>query len=175
LESLTAWIAKHLKLSVNQDKSGTGRPWERQFLGFQITRDSEVAIAPKSIQSYMAKVRSLWDARQSLTSKQLIEQWQKYSVGWWNYFRLASKRWRIQRLAGWTRRHIRKCFWQRWHNKKGRLNALCRLGAKSYHLKVASSSRGAWRIACSPVLHTVLSNATLRRYGLYVPSELSTA
>ena len=42
LESLTAWIAKHLKLSVNQDKSGTGRPWERQFLGFQITEDAIV-------------------------------------------------------------------------------------------------------------------------------------
>jgi hypothetical protein len=48
LESLTAWIAEHLKLSVNQDKSGTGRPWERQFLSFQITEDGEIAIAPKA-------------------------------------------------------------------------------------------------------------------------------
>jgi len=126
LESLTAWIAKHLKLSVNQDKSGTGRPWERQFLGFQITEDGEIAIAPKAIQGYKANVRSLWNARQSLTSKQLVEQWREYSIGWWNYFKLASKRWNIEQLAGWTRRHMRKCFWQRWHNKKGRLNALRR-------------------------------------------------
>jgi len=175
LESLTAWIAKHLKLSVNQDKSGTGRPWESQFLGFQITRKAEIAIAPKSIEGYMAKVRSLWNARQSLTSKQLVKQWREYSTGWWSYFKLANNRWRIQGLAGWTRRHMRKCFWQRWHNRKGRLNALRRLGAKPHHQKVASSSRGAWRIAKSPVLDTILSNATLRRYGLYVPSELSTA
>jgi RNA-directed DNA polymerase len=33
--------------------------------------------------------------------------------------KLASKRWNIEQLAGWTRRHMRKCFWQRWHNKKG--------------------------------------------------------
>jgi group II intron reverse transcriptase/maturase len=175
LESLIAWIAKHLKLGVNQDKSGTGRPWERQFLSFQITEDGEIAIAPKGIKGYKANVRSLWNARQSLTSKQLVEQWREYSVGWWNYFKLASNRVNIKRLAGWTRRHMRKCFWQRWHNKKGRLNALRRLGAKPHPLKVASSSRGAWRIAGSPVLHTILSNATLRRYGLYVPSELSTA
>ena len=175
LESLIAWIAEHLKLSVNQEKSGTGRPWERQILGFRITRDSKIAIAPKSIQGYMSKVRALWDARQSLTSKQLVTQWQEYRTGWWNYFKLASKRWSIRRLAGWTRRHMRKCFWQRWHNKKGRLKALCRLGAKPHHLKVASSSRGAWRIASSPALHTALSNATLRRYGLHVPTELSTA
>ncbi len=175
LESLTAWIAKHLKLSVNQKKSGTGRPWERQILSFQITEEGEIAIAPKGIEGYKAKVRSLWDARQNLTSKQLVEQWQKYSVGWWNYFKLANIRSNIEGIAGWTRRHMRKCFWLRWHNQKGRLNVLRRLGAKPRHLKLASSSRGAWRIAKSPILHTVLSNATLRRYGLYVPSELSAA
>jgi len=173
LKSLTTWIEKHLKLSVNQQKSGAGRPWEGQFLSFRITEEGEIAIAPKGIKGYKDQVRSLWDARQSLTSKQLIKQWQEYSVGWWNYFKLADNRWNIKRLAGWTRRHMRKCFWLRWHNKKGRLNALRRLGANPHHLKVASSSRGAWRIASCPVLHTVLSNATLKRYGLYVPSELS--
>ena len=120
-------------------------------------------------------MRRLWDARQSLTSKQLVEQWQKYSIGWWNYFKLATWRRDIQRWAGWTRRHIRKCFWQRWHNKKGRLNALRRLGVSDYLQKTASSSRGAWRIAASPALHKALSNETLRRYGLDVPSELSAA
>ena len=173
LKSLTTWIEKHLKLSVNQEKSGTGRPWEGQFLSFRITEEGEIAIAPKGIKGYKDQVRSLWNARQSLTSKQLIKQWQEYSVGWWNYFKLANNRRNIKRLAGWTRRHMRKCFWLRWHNKKGRLNALRRLGANPHHLKVASSSRGAWRIASCPVLHTVLSNATLKRYGLYVPSELS--
>jgi group II intron reverse transcriptase/maturase len=175
LESLSAWIAKHLKLSVNQDKSGTGRPWERQFLSFQITENGDIAIAPKAIDRYKDRVRSLWDARQSLTSKEVVKQWQEYSVGWWNYFKLAGNRCNIERLAGWTRRHMRKCFWLRWHNKKGRLNALRKLGAKPQYLKIASSSRGAWQIASCPVLHAVLNNATLRRYGLYVPSELSTA
>ncbi len=174
LESLSIWIAKHLKLSVNQDKSGTGRPWERQFLSFQITENGEIAIAAKAIDRYKDKVRSLWDARQSLISKELVKQWQEYSVGWWNYFKLAGNRRNIECLAGWTRRHMRKCFWLRWHNKKGRLNALRKLGAKPQQLKIASSSRGAWRIASSYTLHSLLNNATLRRYGLYVPSELST-
>lgn len=175
LESLIRWIEKHLKLSVNRNKSGTGRPWESQFLGFRLTQEGEIAIAPKSIERYKSNVRRLWDARQSLTSKQRVEQWQKYSIGWWNYFKLATRRWNIHYWAGWTRRHMRKCFWQRWHNKKGRLKALRRLGVSEYLQKTASSSRGAWRIAASPALHKALSNATLRRYGLNVPSELSAA
>ena len=175
LESLIRWIGKHLKLSVNRSKSGTGRPWESQFLGFRLTQDGEIAIAPKSIERYKSNVRRLWDARQSLTSKQLVEQWRKYSIGWWNYFKLATRRWSIHCWSGWTRRHMRKCFWLRWHNKRGRLKALRRLGVSEYLQKTASSSRGAWRIAASPALHKALSKATLRRYGLNVPSELSTA
>jgi len=175
LESLTRWLEKHLKLNVNSTKSGTGRPWDSQFLGFRINEDDEITIAPKAIDQYKAKVRKLWDARQSLTSKQLIEQWRQYSQGWWNYFKLATQRWNIEHWAGWTRRHMRKCFWLRWHNQTGRLNALRRLGATPRQQEVASSSRGAWRIAKSPTLHKVLSNAVLRHYGLWVPTEFSTA
>ena len=36
LESVSRWISRHLKLEVNATKSGTGRPWERKFLGFRI-------------------------------------------------------------------------------------------------------------------------------------------
>jgi RNA-directed DNA polymerase len=175
LESLTQWIEKHLKLNVNQDKSGTGRPWDSQFLGFSISEDQEIAIAPKSIDRYKAKVRELWNARQSLTSKQLVKQWREYCIGWWNYFKLATHRRNIRQWEGWTRRHMRKCFWLRWHNKKGRLNALRQLGATPRQQQIASSSRGAWRTARSIILHKVLNKATLRRYGLCVPSELSAA
>lgn len=40
---------------------------------------------------------------------------------------------------------------------------------------MASSSRGASRIAGGAVLHYVLKNITLRRYGVSAPSELSVA
>jgi hypothetical protein len=173
LESLTLWIEKHLKLRVNQDKSGVGRPWDGQYLGFRITEESEISISPKSIERYKERVRELWDARQSLTSKQLVKQWRQYSMGWWNYFKLATNLGNIKKWEGWTRRHMRKCFWLRWHNKKGRLNALRRLGATPKQQLTAGSSRGAWGMAISSTMHRVLNNATLRCYGLFAPSELA--
>src|SRR5580693_8463482 len=36
------------------------------------------------------------------------------------YYRLAEKRRPIYRLERWIRRHIRQCFWMRWHNPEGR-------------------------------------------------------
>lgn len=172
LERLTAWIERHLRLPVNHSKSGIGRPWERQMLGFRLLEDGRISIAPKSLEAFKDKVRHQWDACQSLTSKQLAKQWRDYVQGWSNYFRLADVRWDIPRIEKWVRRHIRKCFWQRWHDHKGRLNAFKRLGAHPAHLRLASCSRGAWRMARHAVMNTLLSNKVLRRYGLWMPSDL---
>jgi RNA-directed DNA polymerase len=173
LESLTAWIAKYLKLRVNGAKSGTGRPWNGKFLGFRLTPDGRIGPARSSLERLKDKVQDVWDARNSLPLDNRIRHWQDMIRGWWNYFRLCEVRWQITALEGWMRRHMRKYFWQRWHNRKGRLNALRRLKAKPYHLKQASGSVGAWRKARSPMLQTVLDKARLRRWGLYVPSDLA--
>jgi len=175
METITAWISTKLRLKVNASKSGIGRPWERKFLGFCLTEDGAITASPKSLDRFKARVRELWDARRSRTSEELKEEWQSYVRGWWNYYRLAEWRRPIFSLEGWIRRHIRKCFWQRWHSRRGRLRALRRLGLGGFHLKVASSSKGAWRIAASPSLQTALRNSTLLRYGFLVPSDFARA
>jgi len=173
LASMTRWIRKHLRLEVNATKSGVGRPWERKFLGFRISPQGQIEVAPRSLERFRDRVRQLWRSGQSLSSNQLRDQWCAYLKGWWNYYRLAEERRNLYALEGWVRRHMRKCFWLRWHDRRGRLRALRRLGLQGRLLKVAGSSRGAWRVAASPSLHRALSNAVLRRYGLWVPSELA--
>lgn len=173
LKSLTAWIATHLHLRVNAQKSGVDRPWHGQFLGLRITEDRQIVPAPRSIERLKEQVRRLWNARWSIALAERIHSWQRYIRGWWNYFRVCDQRRDIDRWEGWMRRHMRKYFWQRWHNRKGRLNALRRLKAKPYHLHQASGSVGTWRKARSPMLQTILNNARLKRWGLYVPSDLA--
>ena len=171
--SVKRWIEKQLRLQVNDRKSGAGRTWERKFLGFRINRDHEIEVAPESLERFKAQVRGLWDARFSGTSKALRDRWQRYVRGWWNYYRLATARKSVFRLEGWIRRHMRKCFWLRWHNWKGRLAALRRLGVRGRAVGVAYSSLGAWRIARSPTMSTALPKKRLRYYGFLVPSELA--
>lgn len=173
LASITTWIKDDLRLEVNAAKSGTGRPWERKFLGFRINPKGEIEIAPQSVERFKEKVREMWRSCQSRTSEELRDQWQAYVRGWWGYYRLAEARTNIFRLEGWTRRHIRCCFWQRWHDWRGRLRALKRLGLRSRLLKVAHSSKGAWSLAGTGGLHTALSNKTLKRHGFWVPSDLA--
>ena len=85
LERLTRWLHRHLDLEVNAAKSGAHRTEETALLGFRIHPGGQVSPAPKAIERFKDRVRELWDARQSLTSKQLREQWQRYVTGWWNY------------------------------------------------------------------------------------------
>jgi RNA-directed DNA polymerase len=173
LGGMVQWIKHHLRLEINATKSGAGRPWERKFLGFRINPRGQIEAAPQSVERFKNKVRELWRSCQSLTSEQLRDQWCAYLRGWWAYYRLAQERRNLYGLEGWIRRHIRKCFWLRWHNAKGRLKALRRLGLKGRLLKVAYSSRGAWPLAATGSLHKALNNTLLRRYGFLMPSDLA--
>ena len=173
LKSIEQWIGKNLRLKVNAARSGVGRSSERKFLGFRLTAAKRIGIAPESIERFKGKVREMWDARQSRTSQELRDTWKRYIEGWWGYFQLADERTRIFGLESWIRRHIRKCFWLRWHNTAGRRNALSRLGVREPLLKLAASKRGAWRMAANHAVNAALTNATLRRYGFVMPSDLA--
>jgi RNA-directed DNA polymerase len=173
LASIQGWIEKHLRLQVNTAKSGTGRVWERKFLGFRLNRELQIGAAPESIERFKAKVREMWRSCQSRTSNQLRDGWKRYVRGWWGYYQLAEDRKPIFRLEQWIRRHIRKCFWLRWHKARGRERALRRLGVHPRLLKTVHTGRGAWPMAASRVMHATLPNATLRRYGFLMPSDLA--
>ncbi len=171
--SLTDWIKQHLRLEVNATKSGVGRPWERKFLGFRINPEGKIEGAPQSVERFKTKVRERWRRCQSQTSEKLRDIWRAYVRGWWGYYRLAGERRNIFGREGWIGRHIRSCFWQRWDNWRGRLRKLRHLGLRGRLLKVAHSSKGAWKIAASPSLQTALSNAVLRHHGFWMPSDLA--
>lgn len=169
LESIATWIEKNLKVPVNRNKSGSGPSDESSLLGFRIESDARISVSPKSINRMKERVRECWDCRQNLSSEQLRDQWKGYITGWWNYFKLADWRREVEDLSGWIRRHIRKCFWQRWKTPRGRVNALRRLGVNQRGCGIAYSSRGAWRMARSHGMNQALSNKRLHQYGFILP------
>jgi RNA-directed DNA polymerase len=172
--SVIAWIERELKLPVNREKSGHGPSDGSALLGFRLENDGTIRLAPKSVARLKARIRELWDARQSLTSEQLRTQWQEYIRGWWGYFQLTERRWDVTDLSGWIRRHMRKCFWLRWHHPRGRRKALVRLGLRGRDLGMACSSKGAWSVARHWVLNRALSNQRLEQHGFTLPWETAT-
>ncbi len=175
LENISAWLLKHLKLEVNVDKSGSGPSDRTQLLGFCIHPNGETRASDQVLKRLKARVREFWTARHSVRLAELKQRWTQYIRGWWNYFSHASWSRDVRDLSGWIRRHMRKFLWQRWHSAKGRRKALRRLGIRGDGLKLASSSRGAWPIAKSPILHKALNNQYLATNSYTLPWELASA
>ena len=94
-------------------------------------------------------------------------------IGWWGYYRLAEDRRAIFRLEGWIRRHIRQCFWLRFHDVRGRCRALRCLGVPEQMLRYVPTRRVEWYVAVERMMQMAVSNATLRCYGFVMPSDLA--
>jgi group II intron reverse transcriptase/maturase len=172
LEKVTQWIEKNLKLEISAEKSGADRPWKRKFLGFRISPEGLIEVSEQSLKRFKEKVREHWNARRGKSSEQLRDDWKRYVVGWVGYYRLTENVRPLERLDPWIRRHMRKCFWERWHKKKGREKALRRLGLRGRQLEVAGSSRGAWRLARSWTMHKALGNKVLKKFGFLCLADL---
>jgi len=127
-------------------------------------------MSEKSIEAFKARVRSHWTRQRSVTGKEVPANWQKYLRGWIGYYRLSERFRDWEDLEGWIRRHMRKWFWLRWHNWKGRANAFRRLKVRPCYYRLAHSGRGAWRMA--GMLNVILGNRRLREDGFRVPSDL---
>lgn len=170
-ERVIKWIERNLKVPVNRDKSKSGPTDESALLGFRLYSDGSIGVSPKTIAKMKAKVRELWDARQSLKSEELRDQWKAYIRGWWNYFEIIDRRKELRGIGGWIRRHMRKCFWIRWKTPAGRRNALVRLGVKDRSVGMAYTGLGAWAVAKHWVMQRAMNNRTLNKYGFIIPWE----
>jgi len=173
--SMVKWIEKTLKLPVNHDKSGYDRPWNRQFLGYQPTETGHLRPAPKQLKKFKDHVREYFSSKTSLSSNELCRIWKRYITGWCNYYKLANARYWRENLSSWIRRHIRKCFWQRWHTGASRYRRLKRLGVRPWKLAKVNLWGKAWRSSRLPSMHTALNNKTLSKYGLLTPSDFAPA
>lgn len=171
-ESVVQWLRKHLRLEVNPAKSGVGPTDGSSLLGYRIRSDGSLHVAAKAVARYKQRVREHWNGRNSVTLQEQRERWQQFVRGWSNYFSLVTAKRAMKLLSGWTRRHMRKFMWQRWHNRAGRRNALQRLGLSGRILGMASSRLGAWPLSANAVLQRSLPNARLTEWGFLTPSDL---
>ncbi len=61
MAGLRSFLAKRLKLTVNEAKSAVARPWERKFLGYSVTAKhaATIRIAKQSIERLKGRIREL--------------------------------------------------------------------------------------------------------------------
>lgn len=169
MENISNFITRTLKLKVNPTKSKVDRPWRCKFLGFRITvgKQTKRSIAPSSLSRFKERVRKLTCYRRGVTIEQMIENLNRYLIGWRGYFGYCQSPSVLQVLDGWIRRRLRCVYWRRWKRGKKRFAELRRLGVgRDLAAQTAGSVHGPWRISRSPALSYAFPSAHFNSLGL---------
>jgi len=94
LMQMTTFLARRLKLQINEAKSACARPWERKFLGYSLTwhRQARLRIALESLSRLTARVKELMRKGRGRSLSHTIEALNPVLRGWINYFRHSRQR-----------------------------------------------------------------------------------
>ena len=169
MESVKAYLEKKLKLKVNPKKSKVDRASRVKFLGFSFfKRKGEVLIrvAKRSRERFCEKLRRLTKRTRSGKLEEVIQEINRYTMGWISYYRLANTPSVYEDLDKWIRRRLRQMIWKRWKRGTTRYQMLVKLGIPRWYAQAGAGGTSPWRMAKSPVVNEALSNAFLHRSGL---------
>jgi RNA-directed DNA polymerase len=168
MKSVSRFIARKLKLKVNEQKSAVDRPHKRKFLGFSFTNEESPRrrIAPKALSRFKERVREL-TRRTRAGLERTIEDLAKYLQGWNQYFGYCETPSVLESLNSWIRRRLRSLAWKQWKRGKTRYKELRSRGVrKNLAAQTAGSPKGPWHNSKSPALSFALPNAHLASLGL---------
>lgn len=170
LESITRYLEKTLKLRVNRDKSGVGRPWQRKFLGYTVCSrkyNVRLRIDPRAVKRFRGDLKVIFRRGRGRSLGRIIEELNPKLRGWLAYFRLIGVKGPLEELDGWIRRHLRQILWVQWKRSFTRAKNLMRLGLEDKRAwNSAQNGRGPWWNAGASHLNQALPKKLFDRLGL---------
>jgi RNA-directed DNA polymerase len=170
MQGISQYIERRLKLKVNRQKSAVDLARKRPLLGFRFygrDREVRVRIDPDARKRVKDRLRQLTSRKWGVSMERRIEEINRYTVGWTNYYALADTPSVFEGLDEWLRRRLRQVRWKEWKRPRTRERKLKQLGIPTREAREwASSRKGYWRISGSPILSRALPNAYWKRQGL---------
>ncbi len=167
LQSVSHWLQRFLRLQVNQEKSAASVVDERKFLGYTITSEAKLKVATQSIARFRKKVIAITKRRTPRTLLELIATLNPLIRGWQQYFRLANIHVPFGSLDGWIRQRLRTIKVRQCKNASTIVRFLKSSGIRGDRAaRIASSSKGAWRLAQTLQVKQAMPNKWFKAQGL---------
>jgi RNA-directed DNA polymerase len=167
LASVTRFLARRLKLTVNAAKSAVDHPWRRTFLGFTFTgrRPNRRRLSEKALKTYKQEIRQLTSRTRGVSRRQVVRDIREYVTGWYAYFGFVEVPSGFKELDSWLRRRLRCYLWKQWGRRRYR--ELRRRGvSRDLAWNTVKSAHGPWRLSRSPALAIALPGAYFDGLGL---------
>jgi len=170
LESISKFLEKDLKVTVNQKKTTVGSPLRLKFLGFSLgvsTKGTYVRPSGQAKKRVKQSLKLLTKRNRGRSLDVLFKEINQKMIGWLNYYGIGTMRMFIKRLDEWLRSRIRQYIWKSWKKIKTRFKNLVKLGMTRGQARTfANTRKGYWRIAHSKTLLYTLTNEKLESLGL---------
>ncbi len=168
MDSLTRFLSRKLRLTVNSRKSAVDRPWKRQFLGFSFLsgRDAKLKMAPDREKRMKTKTRLLLRAGRGRKVETSLRLLAPIIRGWAGYYPLSEVKAAFGRFDEWLRRRIRAIYWRQWKRPKTRAKKLMSLGIdRDRAFKSAYNGRGPWWNSGASHMNQAFPTKRLRQLG----------
>ncbi len=169
LASLTRFLDRRLKLTVNDAKSAVGRPWKRTFLGYAMTHHMKprLKVAASSVARFKANLRALFRRGRGRSMARVIEEAMPVLRGWITYFRLAETKGVFEDLDGWFRRKLRAILWRQWNRPRTRARKLRQRGLDEARAWMSAyNGHGPWSNAGASHMNQAYPMSYFRSLGL---------
>ena len=169
MESVREFLEKKLKLKVNPKKSKVDKAQRVKFLGFSFYKhkgEMLIRVAGRSLERIRDKLRRLTKRTRSGKLENIIQEINRYIVGWIGYYQQAKTPSVYEELDGWIRRRLRQMIWKRWKRGTTRYRELVKLGVPKEWAQGGAGGTSPWRMSISPVVNQGLSNGYFRKVGL---------
>lgn len=169
MKSVKKFLEKKLKLKVNAKKSKVDRATQVRFLGFSFYKykgEVRIRVAKRSLERFREKLRRLTKRTRSGKLEDILQEINRYLIGWMGYYRLAETPSVYAGLDSWIRRRLRQMIWKRWKRGTTRYRKLRKLGVPQGRAGLGAVGKSPWHMSKSPVINEALSNTYLYNSGL---------
>ena len=172
--SIYLFLKNKLNLPINREKSGLRKPVNFEILGFTFVPTYvkgekgkyQLVVKQGSWHKLKQTLKTITRKTTPFTFNQRMHKLKEVTVGWLNYFRMASIYGKLQTLDSWVRNRLRYCIWRNWKRPERKRKNLIRLGvAKATAYQWSRTRLGGWAIAQSPVLGTTITLERLKKRG----------
>jgi len=151
MASVSSFLEARLKLKVNRAKSAVAPVGERKFLGYRITEEARLEVAPASLARLRASLRAITSRNRGVSLERMIEQINARAAGWVRYFALACYASPFKELDRWLRRRLRCMRLKQCKRAAGIVRFLRMRGVSTLAAwTLALSGKGWWRLSNTP-------------------------
>lgn len=166
-QSITRYLTRELRLSVNEQKSRVAPASECVFLGFTFYRGHRLRWSDRAFADFLHRLKRLTGRSWGVSMAYRLAKLAQYLRGWMGYFGISDYYTPIPELDSWLRRRVRMCYWKQWRYARTKVRHLLALGVgKSQAILTAISRKSYWHLSKTLATQVGMTNRWLEAQGL---------